>query len=286
VSKPRERSERAAGWRILAGMGMAISTRAYTEEPAQVGETSLYLLKGGAGPPALVLHGVEGHEGWLAFHEALAEHATVYAPSHPGYGHTDCPDWISSIPHEAVFYQWFLQSAGLDSVDLIGVGMGGWIAAHMAVMCTQRVRHLVLVDATGVRPEQGEILDIFVTPWRDVIDRSFYDPKASSEYARLYSGDAVTQFGGVREAGRTMSVRLCFRPYMYDTSLPGMLAKIQAPTLIVWGGQDQIVPIECATLYQRAIPAAQLRVLDNCGHWAHLEQPQALAAAIQEFVAE
>jgi len=103
-------------------------TQRYTTEEAPVGGTQLWLLKGGTGPPLLVLHGIEGHEGWLALHDALASSATVYAPSHPGYGHTECPEWISSIQHQAVFYHWFLDSLGVapGSVDLVGVGIGGW----------------------------------------------------------------------------------------------------------------------------------------------------------------
>src|ERR1700716_2360121 len=117
-------------------MSMSISpaaTRQVSAEQVLVGETALHVLKGGAGRPCVVLHGIEGHEGWLALHESLAEHATVYAPSHPGYGHTAAPDWISAVRHQAVFYNWFLQAAGLASVDLVGIGVGGWIAAEMAV---------------------------------------------------------------------------------------------------------------------------------------------------------
>lgn len=263
---------------------MATVTGRFTEETVAVAQTRLYMLKGGTGNPLLVLHGVEGHEGWLAFHEALVEHATVYAPSHPGYGHTECPAWLATIPHQAVFYQWFLQEAGLQSVDLVGIGIGGWIAAQMAVMCPHRVRRLVLVDAAGIRPREGEILDIFILPWREVIERAFYEPQRSPEYQRLYGGEALPEYGGIREAGRTMSIKMCFRPYMYDPALPGMLGKVRVPTLIVWGDHDQIIPLDCAQLYQQAIPGAALRVLERCGHWPHLEQPQALAESIRAFV--
>jgi pimeloyl-ACP methyl ester carboxylesterase len=64
------------------------------------------------------------------------------------------------------------------------------------------------------------------------------------------------------------------------------LGKIRVPTLVVWGAQDQIIPLECGQLYQQAIPGATLRVIERCGHWAHFEQPQALAEIVQEFVAE
>jgi pimeloyl-ACP methyl ester carboxylesterase len=256
-----------------------------TTERVAVGGTALYVLKGGSGRPMLVLHGMEGHEGWLAFHAALAGDATVLAPSHPGFGHTDCPAWLSSVQHQAVFYNWFLQAAGLESVDLVGIGVGGWVAAHMAVMCSASLRHLVLVDAAGVRPAQAEILDVFVTPWQQVIEQAFADPRAAPEYARIYGG-GIAEFGGVREAGRTMSMRICFRPYMYDPALPGMLGKVQVPTLIVWGKEDQIVPLECAFQYQQAIPGATVRILDRCGHFAHLEQPRLLADTIGGFVGQ
>jgi pimeloyl-ACP methyl ester carboxylesterase len=260
-------------------------TTQFTTEQVQVGQTALYLLKGGSGQPCLVLHGVEGNEGWLAFHDHLAEHATVYAPSHPGYGHTECPSWISSVPHQAVFYNWFLQEAGFDTVDLVGIGLGGWIAAQMAIMSSARLAHLVLVDAAGVRPRQGEILDIFVVPWRQVIEQSFSDAAHAPEYQRIYGAAPIQDFGGIREAGRTMTMRMCFKPYMYDSALPEMLAKIRVPTLIVWGQDDRIVPVECATLFHQAIPGARLEILDRCGHFAHLDQPEKLAATLQTFFA-
>jgi pimeloyl-ACP methyl ester carboxylesterase len=260
----------------------------YTTEHAPVAQTQLFLLKGGSGHPMLVLHGIEGHEGWLAFHEALANSATVYAPSHPGYGHTECPPWISSIQHQAVFYHWFLQNLGLSqqSVDLVGIGVGGWIAAQMAIMSSQPLRHLVLVDAAGIRPADSEILDVFVTPWRQVIEQSFYDPTTAPEFRRIFADAPIAEFGGVREAGRTMSMRMCFRPYMYDPALPGMLGKVRVPTLVVWGKQDRIMPLECANLYQRGIPDATLRIIDECGHFAHLDKPEMLAAVVREFVSD
>src|SRR6187402_2953499 len=141
---------------------MVASTTPYTDEIAETAGTRLHMLKGGTGRPALVLHGMEGPEGWLRFHDALSQSATVYAPTHPGFGESERPDWMESITHMALFYERFLRESRLESVDLIGFGIGGWIAAKMAAMCSHNLAHLVLVDSAGLRPQNGEILDIFI----------------------------------------------------------------------------------------------------------------------------
>ncbi|MFN0074093.1 MAG: alpha/beta fold hydrolase [Chloroflexota bacterium] len=264
---------------------MTIAGGTYTERTRQVGEVTLSLLEGGSGQPTLVLHGIEGDEGWLAFHEALCRRASVLAPSHPGYGRTDCPEWISQVQHMATFYNWFLQDAGLESVDLIGLGLGGWIAAEMAVMTTERLRSLHLVNPAGILPREGEVYDIFVELWRDVINRSFFDYQTSAEYGRIYGENFQPEFGGHREAGRTMTTRLAFRPFMYNPALPGMLGKIRIPTRVIMSDTDRIIPRECGERYQAGIPGAELITLERCGHFAHLDQPDALAEAIHASVA-
>jgi pimeloyl-ACP methyl ester carboxylesterase len=128
------------------------------------------------------------------------------------------------------------------------------------------------------------MLDIFLLPWRQVIERGFVNGQQSLEYERIYANAPIQEFGGIREAGRTMTMRMCFKPYMHDPSLPGMLGKIRAPTLVVWGEDDQFVPLECAQLYTNAIPNARLEVLPECGHLAHLDQPRQLANLVHEFL--
>jgi pimeloyl-ACP methyl ester carboxylesterase len=259
---------------------------AHRVETVRVGGTPVQVLRGGSGRPVVVLHGIEGPEGWLAFHEALAREADVWAPSHPGYGETPRPDWMESITHTAQFYGWFLQEAGLEQVDLVGVGVGGWIAAEMAVMNPSVLHRLVLVDAVGVHPREGEIADVFVVPWGEVLRRGFADADASTEYQRVYSERPLQDFGGERESGRSMAMRTCYKPYMHNPALPPLLGRVKTPSLVVWGAQDEIVPLDCGQLYVESLVDARLEVIENCGHMAHFERPDELASLVRGFVAK
>jgi pimeloyl-ACP methyl ester carboxylesterase len=262
---------------------MTSSMTSVREETVEVGEARLHLLRGGSGRPVLVLHGIEGPEGWLEFHDQLAREHEVLAPSHPGFGESNRPGWMESITHQALFYEWFLRVAGIDRVDLIGFGIGGWIAAEMAAMNSDNVSHLVLVDAAGVKPQSGEILDVFVRRWQDVVETCVSDPEAE-EYQRIYSAAPIQSYGGVREAGRSMAMRMCYRPYMYDPALPALLAGVRAPTLIVWGAEDRIIPVECGQLYQAAMPGSRVEIMEGCGHWPHYEKPRELAEIAGRFL--
>jgi pimeloyl-ACP methyl ester carboxylesterase len=254
------------------------------ELTVKVGETELHLLKGGNGPPLLALHGLEGPEGWLAFHEAMATGSTVYAPDHPGYGATKRPEWLESISDQARFYLWFLQEAAIEPVDLVGLGVGGWIAAEMATMSPRSLRHLVLVDPAGIRGGDVAPLDIFIIPWRQVIERAVADPEGA-EFQRIYSANPIIDFGGHREPGRSMTMRMCYRPYMHSTSLRPLLARVTTPTLVIWGAEDQIMPPEYAEAWRAAIPGARLQTIDDCGHLPHFDRPIELARVVRDFLA-
>ena len=82
-----------------------------------------------------------------------------------------------------------------------------------------------------------------------------------------------------------MSVRLIWKPYAHDPRLPSLLASVGIPTHIVWGRQDQIIPLECGHMYQKAIPNSQLTIIDNCGHVPQIEKPDEFAKVAIDFLA-
>lgn len=245
----------------------------WSEGQVSVGGNRIRLLKSGSGDPLLVLHGAGGNTGWRQYAEALAERFTLYLPSHPGYDGSERPSWLETIPDMACFYLWFLQELGLDKVRLMGTSMGGWIAAEMAIMCPQSLERLVLVDAVGIKPAEGEIADIFLATPQEVTGLLFHDPAQVPEWDSLYGRTPTIEEKEIREANREMSARLCWKPYMHDPRLPGLLKRVNVPSLIVWGREDRLVPLNCGQLYQQAISGSTLRVIDNCGHAPQLEKP-------------
>jgi pimeloyl-ACP methyl ester carboxylesterase len=81
-----------------------------------------------------------------------------------------------------------------------------------------------------------------------------------------------------------MASRLCWNPYLHNLSLSHYLRKVSTPTLIVWGREDAIIPLECGELYRRALPHATLKVIDHCGHSPAIEKPQAFLDAVTSFL--
>jgi pimeloyl-ACP methyl ester carboxylesterase len=260
------------------------ATPDYTDEPLQVAGTHIQVLKGGAGEPLLLLHGAGGNPGWLAYHQALAQRFTVYAPSHPGYDRSNRPDWISSMNDMAHFYRQFIEELGITPVHLMGFSMGGWLAAEIVAMCPSYVKSLVLVDAAGIKPEVGDIAEILMVS-RDVAKKlRFYDSTQVPDYDTVVNRQLTPEEEAVQWRNREMTSRLCWKPYFHNPKLPAYLRGVKVPTLIVWGKYDAIIPLNCGELYQKALSNSRLHVIDRCGHSPALEKPQEFLQVVQAFL--
>ena len=259
---------------------------AFTEEIVEVGGAKVHTLKGGSGDPLLLLHGAGGNSGWLRYVDALAEHYTVYYPSHPGYGQSPRPDWLESIPDMTAFYTWYLDTLGLDRVRTIGFSMGGWIAAELVATCSNAVGKLMLVGAAGVKPREGEIADIFIISPAQVLELQFHDTSQVQDYDATYGRELSPEEQLTADLNREMAVRLTWKPYMHDPRLAGgLLQRVNIPTRMVWGRQDRIVPVECGSIYQESIPGSDLVVIENCGHSPQVEKPDEFIKTALEFLA-
>jgi pimeloyl-ACP methyl ester carboxylesterase len=220
----------------------------------------------------------------MPYHEALAEHFHVYAPSHPGFGASDRPDWIDRLPDLAYVYHWFLEAFKLSPLPVLGFSMGGWLAAEMAAMYPELIRRMVLVGAAGMKPSAGEITDIFLITSEAVAELRFYDKTQVPQYDERFGQPLTPEQQQTAVWDREMSALLTWKPYMYNPKMPFLMAQTKMPALLVWGKQDAIVPLNCGERYAQAIPGATLRVIDQCGHSPQLEKPQAFLDVVLPFL--
>jgi pimeloyl-ACP methyl ester carboxylesterase len=251
----------------------------WTSEIVPVADVALRVARAGQGPPVLVLHHDIGVSEPSPFHDALARHFSVIAPSHPGYDGSDRPAFLRSVRDVAIVYQGLLRE--LSGVSVVGLGFGGWIAAEMATMAPGALRRLVLVGAMGIKPERGEIADQALVSYIDYARLGFDDQAA---FDRTFGAEPATPQLERWDLNREMTFRIAWKPYMYSATLPHLLGAVGTRTLVVWGRQDRIVPLECGERYAKALANARLEILDNAGHFADMEKPDELARLVTAFL--
>ena len=255
------------------------SSTAWHAETIRVAGVGVEVRTSGTGAPLLLLPHDVGQT-VDRFHDLLAQRFTVYAPSHPGYDGSERPEWMRSVRDAAAVYQWLLGELGAADVSLVGLGFGGWIAAEMATMAPRGFRRLVLVGAMGLKPATGQILDQALVSYIDYARAGFHDPAA---FERAFGAEPPTPRLEQWDLNREMSFRIAWKPYMYSPTLPHLLGGVRAPSLVVWGRHDRVVPLECGEQYARALPGARWAVVEGAGHFVELEQPDALARLVIDF---
>lgn len=254
------------------------------EETLRVDGVDVHVWIGGQGPPLLVLHGAGGNRGWTRWVERVAERFMVWAPTHPGFGRSGDAEWMEGIDDLARFYLWFIEAAGLGRPHVVGHSLGGWTAAEMAVMSPASIERLVLVAAAGLKPEEGEILDVFYYPPPQLLGMTVHDPTAIPEWDELFARSPAPAELEMAERNREMTARLTWKPYMHNPRLAHFLPRVANPALIVWGREDRVVPVVCGEQYRRGLPNARLTVLERCGHLPPIEHPDAFARLVVDFL--
>jgi pimeloyl-ACP methyl ester carboxylesterase len=251
-----------------------------------VHDVRLELIEQGQGQPILLLHGEDGIETHSSFLDRLATCGQVFAPSHPGFGHSPEVEWIDTVDDLSYLYLDFLNAQNLQDVIIIGCSLGGWIAAEMAVKSTERIAKLVLIAPVGIKVgnrEARDIPDIFALSPNEVVRLKYHDPAfATIDYAK-FSDDQLTALARNREA----TVLYAWEPYFHNPKLRRRLRRIDVPTLLLWGANDQFVtPGYYGEAYRDAIPGARLETIEKAGHLPHIEQPAVVVQWIRTFIEE
>jgi len=267
---------------------VAATTR--QEERRSVGPVSLQVFAGGQGERLLVLHDHEYLNKWEPYEERLAAQFAVLAPSHPGHGSSDLPREFDTVDDFAYLYLDLLRELGPAPVHLIGLGVGGWIAAEMAVRCTHQIKRLVLVDAVGIKVGDRttrDIVDTFVIGAKEMLDLAWHNPEAGAQQMQLaglgnYSEDELVTI----LRGRQTTALFAWKPFLHNPKLRSWLHRIDVPTLVLWGESDKIVTPEYGRAYAESIPGARFQTIAAAGHYPYLEQPEAFTAAVTTFLQE
>ena len=236
----------------------------------------------GTGSPLLFLHPHIGLDPTAPVLDRLAEHARLIAPTHPGFGNSEQSPSFDSVDDLAYFYLDLLDELDLKDVTLVGVSLGGWIAAEMAVKSTARLARLILANTVGIKVgsrETRDIADIFAMTEKEFNERAYANPELG---ARDYKAMAEAD---VRVVARNREATALYgwSPYMHDPKLKGRLHRIRIPTLLLWGDRDRILSESYGRAYAAAIPGARFETMTPAGHFPHLDQPDEFARRVHAF---
>jgi pimeloyl-ACP methyl ester carboxylesterase len=249
----------------------------------EIAGVRLELVKRGTGRPLLLLHPAIGIKSTDRVLDELAQSFALLAPSHPGFGRSELPRAMTTVDDLAYFYLDLMEAMDLREVVLAGVSFGGWIAAEIAIKSTERLSHLVLADAVGIKlggREQRDIVDIFTTKQAEVDRLAYHDPTIGAvDHATISDDDAQILF-----RNREATALFAWSPYMYDPKLAGRLHRIRVPTLVLWGASDHIASPDYGRAYSKLIAGAQFELIEDAGHYPHIERPDLFTRKIVEFV--
>lgn len=270
----------------------------------QVAGVATRVLSAGEGTPIVFLHGgEESAVDWQWVMPLLAGEFRVVAPDLPA-------KWGSTIPSESVtshgfaeFLRHFLDALDLPRVVLAGNSFGGLVAMRFAFAHPDRVQAMILADSAGLGPEINPMVLFAALPgvgeWSMTQGTTF-----SSRTMRAWSR-AVLQFAEPRRAPeqwlseqRQLAARPTFLPSWLASLRASVgplgqrevvlddLARLAAPTLVVWGERDRMIPLSHARRAAKRVPNGRLAIIPNCGHLPHVECPEQFADEVRRFLRE
>ena len=256
----------------------------------------------GGGLPLVMLHGGgPGASSWSNFGPTLpgfAAHFRTLLVDQPGFGGSDKPAVEGNYYRfSATYVLGLLDRLGIEKVHLLGNSLGGGTAVRLALMAPERVGRLVLMGPGGLSlnlfhadPTEGvqRLMDFAAAPSREAL-RAFIATMVvdqrlvTDELVEARYADATAP--GAREAMAAMG-RSFWDP---ETAEDGMLwreaHRLRQHTLLTWGREDRVNPLDGAITALKVIPRAQLHVFPRCGHWAQIEAAEEFREVATTFLA-
>ncbi len=256
-----------------------------TAQSVANGKFSVEIEVVGSGTPLLYLHGAGGLTGMDPFLAELGRDFKVYAPHLPGFGESTGGEHIDDILDAVLFYHQLMDEIGIDSAYWVGHSMGGMLAAEAAAIDNSRVKKLVLTSAAGFWLDENPIPDFFAAQLDELAPLLFHDP--NSPIAK-----AFTAIPDDFKALETMYVERVKRLAMAskflwpipDRGLKKRAYRIQAPTLLLWGESDKLVPPAYVGEFKKHIKNSREHLIKAAGHMPMYEQQEAFCSAVRSFL--
>ncbi|MFI5316358.1 MAG: alpha/beta fold hydrolase [Myxococcota bacterium] len=246
------------------------------------------VLEAGQGAPVVFFHGAGGLFKDEPLLERLSARFHVFAPEWPGYGAEGGEEKLEDMLDFALHGWDVVDALGLDArPHLIGHSMGGMIASEMACIANRALAKLVLVAPVGIWIDSLPVPDIFSMLPFELVGALFADPKNGEKFLTggidFSNPDALQQFlvGNARRLGTAGKILFPIP----NRRVSKRLYRLGAPTLLVWGSADRLIPLPYAERWQQLVPHARLAVIDGGGHMVPYEQPDAVAGEIDRFLA-
>jgi pimeloyl-ACP methyl ester carboxylesterase len=238
----------------------------------------------GSGPKIGFLAGFGGLPRWIPFLDELARTHTVIVPSLPGFpggdrGHTVLDshlDWLLAVRD-------ILNQAGLSGADLIGSSVGASLAAEIAALWPDTVRKLALIAPFGLFDEKDPPTDPWAQRGDAVPGLMCADPEIWKALKAPPAGENSIEWPIEQVRANEAAARI-FWP-LGNTRIEKRLRLIKAPTLLLWGEQDKIIPRTYAEVFAKGITGpTKTQVIADAGHLAELDKPIEVARQIVEFL--
>ncbi len=262
-----------------------MSDKGTTTEFRTIQGAKIEVIRRGKGSPLLLLLGEESAlELESPFVAALAEKHSLIIPQAPGFGRSERPDWISSPDDLAYFMLDFLDAEGLRNIPVVGLSLGGWIAMEMAVKDRGLFSRIALVGPIGIKvggPYDRDLQDIWTLHPEKVAALKWHDiSKGKRDYPSLPEEEVAIHARNIESFAR-----FCWEPYMHNPKLKGRLHRVTAPTLVLWGENDGVASTSYGKAYAEALPKGSFGVIAEAGHYPQIEQPAAVLAKVEPFLA-
>jgi pimeloyl-ACP methyl ester carboxylesterase len=241
----------------------------------------------GSGPVVVLLHGLgDRKESWLAVIPPLSKKYRVLVPDQIGFGKSDKPLLDYSIQTYVDFLNEFLHDLKVEAASLVGESLGGWISGLYAAESSANqhmvsLEKLVLVDAAGLKQDRAapNLNPSTLAEMRQVLELVFYDTSwlDDSTLHRIFTDKLAANDGYTVHS-------IVSNPTVRTQLLDDRLGEIRVPTLVVWGKQDQLIPVARGERYASGIAGARIVTFDKCGHVPAEEHTAEFLTAVTDFL--